>query len=117
MGKGAQLVQQTLKRVLEVERTVAAVAYASSESVAADQQPEPGEEEERLWSPRWRTPRSEPRARGLVGDGVEAGELLDRAVVYQPRRVYPRRRTRAERADRAALLAGPRGRNDGLGVS
>ena len=38
--------QQTLKRVLEVERTVAAVAYASSESVAADQQPEPGEEEE-----------------------------------------------------------------------
>ena len=46
MGKGAQLVQQTLKRVLEVERTVAAVAYASSESVAADQQPEPGEEEE-----------------------------------------------------------------------
>ena len=46
VGKGAQLVQQTLKRVLEVERTVAAVAYASSESVAADQQPEPGEEEE-----------------------------------------------------------------------
>ena len=38
--------QQTLKRVLEVERTVAAVAYTSSESVAADQQPEPGEEEE-----------------------------------------------------------------------
>ena len=38
--------QQTLKRVLEVERTVAAVAYASSESVAADQQPEPGKEEE-----------------------------------------------------------------------
>ena len=38
---------------------------------------------------------------------MEAGELLDRAVVYQPRRVYPRRRTRAERADRAALLAGP----------
>ena len=38
--------QQTLKRVLEVERTVTAVAYASSESVAADQQPEPGEEEE-----------------------------------------------------------------------
>ena len=37
--------QQTLKRVLEVERTVAAVAYTSSESVAADQQPEPGEEE------------------------------------------------------------------------
>jgi len=39
-------VQQTLKRVLEVERTVAAVAHTSSESVAADQQPEPGEEEE-----------------------------------------------------------------------
>ena len=38
--------QQTLKRVLEVERTFAAVAYTSSESVAADQQPEPGEEEE-----------------------------------------------------------------------
>ena len=38
--------QQTLKRVLEVERTVAAVAHTSSESVAADQQPEPGEEEE-----------------------------------------------------------------------
>ena len=40
--------QQTLKRVLEVERTVAAAVDAadtSSESVDADQQPEPGEEE------------------------------------------------------------------------
>ena len=48
MGESAQQVQQTLKRVLEVERTVAAAADAadtSSESVDADQQPEPGEEE------------------------------------------------------------------------
>ena len=47
-GQSAQQVQQTLKRVLEVERTVAAAANAagaSSESVDADQQPEPGEEE------------------------------------------------------------------------
>ena len=66
--------QQTLKRVLEVERTVAAVAYASSESVAADQQPEPGEEEEAV----------EPEAvhaekvHGLVGDGVEVSYSIER---------------------------------------
>ena len=67
--------QQTLKRVLEVERTVAAVAYASSESVAADQQPEPGEEEEAVEP---EVVHAEKVHGGLVGDGVEVSYSIER---------------------------------------